>query len=335
VAINDASFPPYFYQSTAEMPTNKGFQRQTYSWLAQQPVNAIVPNPDDVVIIETQLNEDDMLSDEEAEPLGQINPNIPAICPLKQSPKASFWQLLKTNPFWQYTKRLGLFTGGIALGSVALNTLIGNGQQVWKATEDTAKIKELTVDVPSWWELQAKEAGTFYKALVTLPNNAWGHDNDLSLAVQPNKSVHLEANGKPALTVELQHSGEAKSPFYTVKYYNTDSAIASSQLKEQWQGTWDATTKKFKLLPSEKDLLPQLNDTIHDCLAWLHNPRVLKEGLKQDRLAPHIAGLKGSVGMGAFLAGLSVIAGSALWQFHKRPKPVKAKELSLDNLPSV
>lgn len=334
MAINDASFPPYFYQSKAETPANKGFQRQTYSWLAQQPANAIVPNPEDSIIIETQINADAIPLEEE-EPLGQINPNIPAVCPLKQSPKASFWQLLKTNPAWQYTKRLGFFSGGIALGSVALSTLIGNGQQVWKATEDTAKIKELTVDVASWWELQAKEAGSFYKALVSLPNTPWGQEQDLSLAVHPNKSVHLEANGKPALTFELQHLGEEKSPFYTVKYYHSDATNASSQLKEQWQGTWDATTKKFKLSLNEKALLPQLNDTIHDCLAWLHNPRVLKEGLKQDRLAPHIAGLKGSVGMGAFLAGLSVIAGSALWQFHKRPKPVKAKEFSIDNLPSV
>ncbi len=335
MAINDASFPPYSYQSAAEMPVKKGFQRQTYSWLAQQPASTIIPNPEDSLIIETQINEDDGLPDEEAEPLGQINPNIPAICPLKQSPKASFWQLLKTNPAWQYTKRLGLFTGGVALGSMALSTLIGNGQQVWKATEDTAKIKELTVDVASWWELQAKEAGSFYKALVSLPNTPWGQEQDLSLAVHPNKSVHLEANGKPALTVELQHLGEEKSPFYTVKYYHSDATNASSQLKEEWQGTWDATTKKFELLPNEKEMLPQLNDTIHDCLAWLHNPEALKNGLKQDRLAPHLAGLKGSVGIAGFLAGLSVIAGSALWQFHKRPKPVKAKELSLDNLPSV
>ena len=335
MAINEASFPSYSYQSAAEMPVKKGFQRQTYSWLAQQSASTIVPNPEDSLIIETQINEDEMLPDEEAEPLGQINPNIPAICPLKQSPKASFWQLLKTNPAWQYTKRLGLFTGGVALGSMALSTLIGNGQQVWKATEDTAKIKELTVDVPSWWELQAKDAGTFYKALVSLPNNVWGHDNDLSLAVHPNKSVHLEANGKPALTVELQYSGEEKSPFYKVKYYNADATNASSQLKEEWQGTWDATTKKFKLLPKEKDLLPQVDDMLHDCLAWLHNPRVLKEGLKQDRLAPHIAGLKGSLGIAVLLASFSVITGSALWHFHKRPKPVKAKELSLDNLPSV
>jgi hypothetical protein len=333
VSINGGGATPSYYNKVnGELSLPKGFQRQTYSWLAQQPAEALMPNPEDVLIIETQINPDAPIDDE---PQGRVNPNIPAVCPLKESPQSSFWALLKTNPVWQHTKQWGLYTGGVALGTVAMSGLLGNGQQLWKATTGNAKVQELKVASPaSWWAAGAKKPER-YQALVTLPDNPWDDPHALYLSIQPNTGLQLEANGKPALRVEKQYIGDDKRVGYEVKFFEAKALNEGSDVRHTWHVEWDAMVKKIKIGDNQKQLIDKLEAPLADCLAWLHEPEALKKGLKQDLLFAHFEGLKGSVGVAFFLAGLSAVAGAALWQFHKRPKPVKAQAMSLDKLPAA
>jgi hypothetical protein len=335
--LPDAGLSAYTPPLNVPTTPKTGFQRQTYTWLAQQSTNAIIPNPDDVVIIETQINEEPPPLADEPPPQERLNPEMPAIFPLKKSPPLSFWKLLQTNPIWQHAQQWGLYTGGVAVGTMALSALQGNGLQWWKTTEESATVQDLKIEMPPWWEQGGNPIGNQYHATVKMPNHSWGDTDVFGLMVQPNRELHLlrtTTDDPPVLKIKQLYRGDEaqKSVYYEVK------STVDGDLKGEWSLVWDATTKKLKQLETavQKTPLPSgLEESIQQCLGWFHSPETLKVGLKQERLWSHWQGLKGSVGLATFFVGLSAVTGAALWQFHKRPKPVKAEALALDALPTT
>lgn len=336
MAITNTSTPSYYNQLNTEQPNTQGFKRQTYTGLAQQPTDAIIPNPDDVVMIESHINPETTMPLEEGS-RGLINPNMPAVCPLKESPKASWWTLMKTNPFGQHAKQWGFYSAGVGLGSLMMSAVFGTGQQIWKATNEANAIQTLKIETPAWWQQKQAVNTCTYKAEVSLPNNPWSDTNQLNLEMEGDRQVYLQANGKPALSLEKRYFGDKKdSVFFEVKFLDAATIEEHSTVKKEFLVAWDTTEKEFSVLDNAiKDLDDKLKASITNCLQWLHEPETLKTGLKQDKLLPHLEGLKGSVGLAVFLAGLSGLIGAGIWQFHKRPKPIKAEESNLNSLPSA
>ena len=243
--LPDAGLSAYTPPLNVPTAPKTGFQRQTYTWLAQQSTNAIIPNPDDVVIIETQINETQPPLADEPPPQERLNPEMPAVFPLKKSAPLSFWKLLQTNPIWQHAQQWGLYTGGVAVGTMALSTLQGNGWQWWKTTAESATVQNLKIEMPQWWEQAGNPVGNQYHATVKMPNHPWGDTDVFSLDVHPENSLQLTANNatnEPALTITRKYLGKAKEGYYEVK------STVDGALKGEWSLVWDATTKKLEAL---------------------------------------------------------------------------------------
>lgn len=326
-------------------------QSSTYQQLAEQDTTELPllpPSPPDTLHITQQP------------PVStQTATAVPAVYPLLTStqtlpPVTPF----NTTPIGKHLQKWGIISAGVGVGTLAMGAILGSNQQQWHpnkaltpaqhATPQQPYIVELLTEQPRWWEGKQSAQTQQYTAIALIPNSPWvvSEVPHAHISLQPQKSFALkDASGTLRLSIQqnaIKNSTNAMQPFLTVTTYKpavltADSIVSSGGEKEHVLNiVWDTNTKKMSAFGHE--VLPKISGTtekaIIQCLEWFHCPESLKEGLKPKNNL-HLTGLMENIPLAAVFAGITSLVGAGLWLFNKPPKPLLAKENSLEALPTA
>lgn len=286
------------------------------------------------------------------------NTTIPAVYPLITTPQTTLPVIpFNATPMGKHLKQWGIITAGVGVGTLTMGGLLGSNQQQWHrnntltpaeyASPKQAYVLELLTEQPSWWEGKQSAQAHQYTAMALIPNNPWiaAETPHAHITLQPQKNLVLrDATGAQRLTIQqnaIKNGSTGMQPFLTVTTYkssvlNADSSITGGAKEYALNIVWDANTKTMRAFNNE--MLPQFSGitekAITQCLEWFHSPESLKQGLKPKNNI-HLTGAKETIPLAIAFAGITSLIGAGLWVFNKPPKPLLAKENSLDALPTA